>query len=557
LYDSYIRAIRWASDRIKERGIVCFVTNGSFIDNNAMDGLRKCLADEFTSVYCFNLRGNQRTSGETSRKEGGKIFGSGSRAPIAITLLIKNPEKAGQYQLFYHDIGDYLSREEKLDKIKKFGSFKNIPRTPIKLNDSHDWISQRNAEFEKFISLGDKSGKSSKTIFDNYSRGIATSRDAWTYNFSRQNLASNMTRMIDFYNSQVEDFQIYSQGKTFANAEARQKQVESFISTDPASISWSVSLKNDLSKFNTHKLDSESIFIGMYRPYCKQWSYFNKEFNDRRYQMPKIFPNQNLENLVISVTGLGVTKDFNAFITNCLPDVQLQANGQCFPLYTYEKNEATAQTSLFTIETGYTKKENISDDILKDFQTTYQDQTITKEAIFYYVYGVLHSPEYKKRFAADLKKMLPRIPYCADFWAFSKAGKELAQWHLNYETVEPYPLDEFKSEIYLEPQDYTVERMKFPNRDKKVDKTTIIYNSKITLSGIPLQAYEYIVNGKSAIEWIIDRYQIRKDEDSGITNNPNHWSDDPHYIIDLVKRIVRVSIETVKIVESLPELNER
>ena len=273
--------------------------------------------------------------------------------------------------------------------------------------------------------------------------------------------------------------------------------------------------------------------------------------------MPKIFPNENLENLVISVTGIGASKGFSALITNAIPNLHLHDTGQCFPLYTYEKPEPTDQTTLFLTETGYTKKENIPDTILSDFQTTYQDQAIAKEDIFYYIYGILHSPEYKQRFAADLKKMLPRIPYAADFHPFSTAGRNLAQWHLNYENIEPYPLEEFKSELYLEAKDYRVERMKFPNRNKAVDKTTIIYNSKITLSGIPLEAYEYIVNGKPALEWIMERYQLTRDKDSGITNNPNDWSDDPRYIIDLVKRIVRVSVESVKIVNSLPPLQER
>ena len=557
LYDSYIRAIRWASDRIKDRGIVCFVTNGSFIDNNAMDGLRKCLTDEFTSVYCFNLRGNQRTSGETSRQEGGKIFGSGSRAAIAITLLIKNPEKTGQHQLFYHDIGDYLSREEKLDKIKSFGSFTSINWDSLLPNDSQDWINQRDPDFDEFISLGDKKDKSSKTMFDVYSSGIKSNRDNWVYNFSRKSVVSNMTKMIEFYNSQVESFQIYLQDKTIINSEDRLKKLESFINTDPQNISWSGELKDDCAKLVIHTFKLDEVVQSVYRPFCKQAYYFDKDLNNRLYQMPKIFPNSNCENLVIAVTGRGATKDFSALISNLLTDLEMISKSQCFPLYTYEKPEPTDQTTLFLTETGYTKKENIPDTILSDFQTTYQDQTITKEDIFYYIYGILHSPEYKQRFAADLKKMLPRIPYAADFHSFSTAGRNLAQWHLNYENIEPYPLEEFKSELYLEDKDYLVSKMKFGVKNKAIDKTTIIYNSKITLSGIPLQAYEYIVNGKPALEWIMERYQLTRDKDSGITNNPNHWSDDPRYIIDLIKRIVRVSIESVKIVNSLPPLNER
>jgi predicted helicase len=548
LYDSYIRAIRWASDRIKDRGIVCFVTNGSFIDNNAMDGLRKCLTDEFTSVYCFNLRGNTRTSGETAKKEGGQIFGSGSRATIAITLLIKNPEKAEQHQLFYYDIGDYLTRKEKLDKIKNFGSFTNIKWDSLRSNDSQDWINQRDPVFDKFISLGDKKDKSSKTIFDIYSSGVKTNRDNWCYNFSRNSVITNMSQMIEFFNQQVETYQSFS---------GKKQSVDSFIDNNPQKISWTREIKQDLERGKKGQFCLDNVVISVYRPFCKQSFYFDRQFNNCVYQMPRIFPNENLANLVICVTGKGEEKEFSVLITDVVTEFKLIYNSQCFPLYTYEKPEPTDQTTLFLTETGYTKKENIPDTILSDFQTTYQDQTITKEDIFYYIYGILHSPEYKQRFAADLKKMLPRIPYAADFHSFSTAGHNLAQWHLNYENIDPYPLEEFKNELYLEAKDYLVSKMKFGVKNKAIDKTTIIYNSKITLSGIPLQAYEYIVNGKPALEWIMERYQLTRDKDSGITNNPNDWSDDPRYIIDLVKRIVRVSIESVKIVNSLPPLNER
>jgi predicted helicase len=273
--------------------------------------------------------------------------------------------------------------------------------------------------------------------------------------------------------------------------------------------------------------------------------------------MPNIFPNENLDNLVISVTGIGASKGFSALITNTIPNLHLHDTGQCFSLYSYEKQEDVG-TLFTTAEYGYTKKENIPELILTDFRKTYGDQNITKEDIFYYVYGILHSPEYKSRFEADLKKMLPRIPYAQDFWAFSKAGRELAYWHLNYETIEPYPLTEDNSGLlFLDNEDYRVEKMSFGRRAKVIDKTTIIYNSKITLFGIPLETYDYVVNGKSALEWIMERYQFTKDKDSQITNDPNDWSEDPRYILDLVKRIVRVSLESMKIVNALPALNER
>ena len=402
--------------------------------------------------------------------------------------------------------------------------------------------------------MGDKKDETAKTIFDVYSSGIKSNRDNWVYNFSHQAVTDNMTRMIDFYNSQVNQFESYLKKNNITNTKDRQKQLESFISNDPKNISWTRELKENCSKLLIHSFSPNEVTQGMYRPFCKQAYYFNKYLNNCLYQMPKIFPHENLENLVISVTGIGVTKDFNAFISNTLPDVQLQANGQCFPLHYYEKQENLGELFKDNPSNEFVKKENIPNSILKEFKEAYKED-MTKEDIFYYVYGILHSPEYKRRFESDLKKMLPRIPFAQDFWLFSKAGRDLAYWHLNYETIEPYPLEETPNRLILDPkEDYRVEKMIFGSRNK--DKTTIIYNSIVTLSGIPLEAYDYVVNGKPALEWIIERYQFTKDKDSGITNNPNDWSDDPRYILDLVKRIVRVSLETMKIVNSLPALNE-
>jgi predicted helicase len=523
-----------------------------------MDGFRKCLVDEFTSIYCFNLRGNQRTSGEQSRKEGGKIFGSGSRATIAIILLIKNSSKKSENKVFYHDIGDYLSQKEKLDIIKDFGDISTIKWQEITPNENYDWINQRNDDFESFISLGDKKDKTSKTIFDVYSLGISSNRDAWSYNFSNLSLIKNMTKMIDFYNEQIEKFKIFLKEKrqSLNDFEQTKKEVENFIDNDPKNISWTDNLKTNFGKLINHNFHHESLAKGAYRPYCKNWVYFNKYFNDMIYQLPKIFPNQNLDNLVICVTGIGAGKDFSALITDVIPNLHFHDTSQCFPLYTYEKQSELGELFATATTEQYTKKENIPDSILKEYQQKYQDKTITKSDIFYYIYGVLHSPEYKQRFASDLKKMLPRIPFTADFWTFSQAGRELAYYHLNYETIEPYELEEFKKDLYLDDKDYQVEKMVFGKNKNGIDKTIIIYNSKLTLSQIPLEAYEYIVNGKSALEWIMERYKVTKDKDSGIINDPNHWSENPRYIVDLVKRIVRVSLETVRIVKSLPALNE-
>jgi predicted helicase len=381
--------------------------------------------------------------------------------------------------------------------------------------------------------------------------------------------------MIEFFNEQVTSFERISVGKTKAELFSL---AESFIDNDSRKISWSHEIKEDLSRSRHGVFKKASIRLSLYRPYTQQAVYFDSQFNNRQYQLPRIFPSYGLDNIVICVTGIGATKEFSTLVTNILPDLEMISKNQCFPLYLYEKEEQTntnagedkklREIDLIAKEPegelidGYRRRDAITDAILSDFRKAYEKR-ITKEDIFYYVYGVLHSPEYRTRFAADLKKMLPRLPFTretADFWRFSKAGRDLAHWHLNYETVEPWPVQEHNTALSMDPaKDFLVQKMTFGRKAKEIDKTTIHYNDHITLTGIPLEAYDYVVNGKPAIEWIMERYQITVDKDSGIRNDPNDWSrehNQPRYILDLVKRIVRVSLETMKIVNALPPLNE-
>ncbi|BCX46409.1 helicase [Haloferula helveola] len=579
LYDSYIRAIRWASDRIGEQGVVGFVTNGSFIDSNNMDGLRACLVDEFTSLYVFNLRGNQRTSGELSRQEGGKIFGSGSRTPVAISILVRNPAKVTPGELFYHDIGDYLTREEKLAIVAKFASLNGLHREKkwrkIRPNAEADWINQRDPSFEAFTPLGDKSDPKAQVYFENYSQGVLTSRDSWCYNFSARAAAKNMRRMIEFYSEQAAAFEKKHGAET---PKKRKELVEKFIDADPKSISWSRALKADLSRGKKHSYTATSSRTGVYRPYTKQAVYFSRAFNEMVYQNFQLFPEPDSENLVIVVSGIGASKGFSILLSDCLPNYHAHDTGQCFPLYLYEKAEAKdGELDLLSgddgceIIDGYRRKSAITDGILAEFRKTY-GKDVSKQDVFYYVYGILHSQDYRERFAADLKKMLPRIPLTqerADYEAFTQAGRDLAHWHLNYETIDPHPaVHEETEQLGLDPWElYKVKKMTFARptakqkaEGEKWDKTRLIYNSKVTLTGIPLEAYDYVVNGKPALEWIMERYQVTVDKKSGIKNDPNDWCrehDDPRYIIDLLKRVTRVSLETNKIVAALPALNER
>lgn len=537
LYDSYVRAIRWASDRLKEDGVIAFVTNGSFIDGNAADGIRMSLIEEFTSIYCFNLRGNQRTSGELSRQEGGKIFGSGSRTPVAITFLVKNSKKQEKCKLLYYDIGEYLSREEKLKKISDFGSLSNIDWVSLIPNTEGDWINHRNASFQSFYPLGDKTDKAGNTIFRIYSQGILTARDFWIYNFSSKHLKITVKKMIDFYNLEV------ARLKEEVAKNNTQVDIDEFINLDSTKISWSGNLKKDLARNVKIDFDETSKILSMYRPFTKEYAYFNRRLNERVYLMPSLFPSSKVKNLIISCSGIGASKGFSALITDTVPNFHMHDTGQSFPLFYYDGNNNKLD-----------KQDAVSNLSLSAFQKKYNDSNISKKDMFYYVYGIFHSHEYKTKFESDLKKMLPRIPFAKDFWTFSNAGKCLAEWHLNYETIEPYSLEEVSSKTSKDLKAfYKVTKMKFPKKD---EKTSIIYNANVTLKGIPLETYEYIVNGKPAIEWIMERYQEKTDKDSGILNDPNEYSDDPRYIIDLVKRIVRVSLETMKIVNSLPPLNE-
>ncbi|HEX5853690.1 MAG TPA: DEAD/DEAH box helicase [Solirubrobacteraceae bacterium] len=552
LYDSYIRAFRWASDRIKGQGIVAFVSNGSFIDGASADGFRKILATEFSSVFVFNLRGNQRTSGDTSQREGGKVFGQGSRNSIAITLLIKNPGANTPCVIHYHDIGDYLSRDEKLSIIRKFQSIASIPWQYITPDAMGDWIEQRNNAFVEFAPLGDKKRTGGYPLFSVYSMGLQSKRDAWVYNFSHTAMLASVRRMVAFYNEQLS---IVAASVLKSKRELTPAYVNELIDQNAKKISWTRGLKADLRRSKAARFDEQRAVVSAYRPYCKQWLYFDRQFNDMVLLMPKLFPTASHDNIVIASVGVGASRPFSTLITSIMPSHDFVEKGQCFPRFFYEP--ATNSDTLFTehdVIDGYRRRDAITDETLASYQSHY-DNGVTKEDIFYYIYGLLHSPTYKQRYAADLKKMIPRIPMVADFRGFSDAGRRLAAWHLNYEEVDPWPLDEVASAGVQ--NSYRVEKMRFGKDAKAVDKTRITYNTHLTLAGIPEEAYRYEVNGKSAIEWIMDRYQVKTDRDSGIVNDPNDWAlehENPRYIVDLVKRIVSVSMATVDIVERLPDL---
>lgn len=575
LYDSYIRAIRWGSDRLKEAGgVMAYVTNANWLDSNSMDGLRKCLADEFSSLYVFHLRGNQRhTQGEASRREGGKVFAQGSRQPVAISVLVSNPASQERGAIRFYDIGDYLSREDKLAKIADFASIGGIAAVGGWMTiapDAHgDWLKQREDGFDNFLVLGDKGSQACK-LFANYSLGVGTNRDAWCINSSRELMLSNMKATIGVYNQEVSRFE--RDAPSFPNNETRDKFIDDFIVGDVKKISWSSSLKAALGRRRLAKFNEQRAVATVNRPYSKQWLYFDGLMNHRVGQIPRIFP-EGCNNQVIAVSGVGARSGFSALMMDKIPSLDCIEKGQCFPRWLYEPAVAETASGLFAAQEidapAVKRRDAITDEGLAHFQKAYPSESVTKDDLFYFVYGLLHSADYRSRYADNLSKQLPRLPLLKrveDFRAFVEAGRALGDLHVGYEAAESYPVTVKEGDLRLanipDPVAYyRVEQMKFAGKRPNLDKTTVIYNPRITMTGIPLEAYDYVVNGKPALEWVMERQAVRTDPASGIVNDANRYAietaGDPAYPFKLFCRVVTVSLETLKIVKGLPALDIR
>jgi predicted helicase len=569
LYDSYIRAIKWASLRIQDRGVIAFVTNGGFLDANTADGMRKSLAEEFASIHVLNLRGNQRTAGEQSRREGGKVFGGGSRATVAITVLVKNPNRTEPGTLHYVDIGDYMSREDKLAKVAEVRSMSGLQSLKLTPNAHGDWLNQRSDDFCAFLALGSRSGIA---IFRRFGAGLQTNRDAWVYNFSVSKLLQHLERFVSAYNAEVRRWQ--DEGMT-----GDDKVVQGWVDQDPTRLSWSRSLRGALRKGDQATVNPAHAQCGIYRPFARQHVYFDKLLNHERAQLPRMFPTPKQDNLGMYVLNPGAAKPFSVLMTDIIPDLALYGSnaGQYFPRWTWVPvDQGVLQIdSGGEVLAGYRRADNVTDEGLLRWQAAF-GSSWTKDDVFFYCYSLLHSPGYRETYAADLKKSLPRIPLvesAEDARAFADAGRELSDLHVGYESVKPYPLEGLHPEgapagdaayAFFAVGD---KKMRFgkPTAEQKAagekqDRSVIHYNDRITVSGIPDEAYRYMLGSRSAIEWIIDRYYVKTDKASGIVNDPNDWSrevGDPRYILDLLARVVTVSVETMRIVDSLPALEIR
>ena len=538
LSDPYVKAIRWASDRIGDEGVVAFVTNNSFLDAVAFDGMRRHLANDFDAIYILDLGGNARKGLKVSDAN---IFGI--RVGVNINLFVKtgramnrtttNEDASVPSRIFYYRTDDLWNKKQKFDFLNERGHIGNIDWQTIRPDVRYTWLTEGlHAEFDTFIPMGTKEAKvvtdaAVAVIFKTYSLGVSTNRDAWARNFNRNALAENMNRLIGTYNAEIDRWK---------RRENRDANVDDFVVYDNTKIKWSRDLKLDLKRSRIAEYAEGKVKNSLYRPFTKSNLFFDRVMNEEVYSFPSIFPTPETEqeNRVICVAGIGDRKGFGCLTTNRIPSIDLAfEKAQCFPFYTYD-------------EDGRNRRENITDWALEQFRAHYGDEAIGKWDIFHYVYGLLHHPTYRKRYQANLKRDLPHLPYAPDFRGFAKAGGRLGEIHIGYEDADEYPIK--KIETPGKPLDWRVEKMKLSK-----DKTQIVYNDFLTFDGIPPKAFDYRLGNRSALEWVIDQYRVKTDKRSGIVNDPNR-EDDPQYIVRLIGKVITVSLETVEIVEDLPDL---
>ena len=537
LYDPYVKAFRWAMDKLSDEGIVAFVTNNSFIDAQMFDGMRKHLSEEFNTLYILDLGGNVRKG----QPGDSNVFGI--QVGVSINILVKSKHKVGgvsnpdlAFQIHYNDKTANVSKERTFAFLEEKQHIGNVTWQELTPDKRHTWLTAGlHTDFDTFIPMGNKTAKASAgdvegTLFKTYSLGVSTNRDAWVYNFNRAALTENIQQMIQFYNAQTLEWR-ETKSRSGAN-------LDDFVDSDPQKISWSEGLKRKLNGGQLAEFTESKLRYSLYRPFTKTNLFFDRIMNERVYVFPSIFPTSNTEkgNRIVCV-NMTPERPFACLMSDCI-SVNVMTGGfgsptQCFPFYTYN-------------EDGTNRRENITDWALSQFQTHYGDDTITKWDIFHYIYGLLHHPDYRERYQENLKRDLPHIPFADDFRAFAEAGAQLANLHVSYESQPEYA----KLNSIETPDmqvDLSVERMKFSK-----DKTRLKYNDFLTLEDIPAEVFDYRLGNRSALEWVVDQYRVKVDKRSGLVNDPNR-AKDPEYILRLIGQVITVSLETLKIVRELPQ----
>ena len=566
LSDPYFKFFRWAADRLHGRdGIVTLVTNNRFVNGIATDGFRKSLTKEFDSIYHVDLKGDASTTGEQRRREGGNIFSDKIKVGVGVTVVVRN-RLAGRKSLRYFAVPDYWGAAQKAHDLGSSVSIYGVRWESLSIDGNGNWQALQNVEeFEGCIPIdGDKVKTSPESgcgaIFSDFSRGIETCRDAWTYDFDSKALAEKVKVLVDNYNAELDRWR----------RAKKPEDLDQFVINDKKKIKWCSRLKEALRQEVYAEFDPERIRWSLYRPYTRRFVYVDPILTHRRGVFPGALPGPSAEeeNRLIWVKA-GMNWAFFALTSKQIVDVLPQSGSHCFPFYVYD-------------EDGTNRRENITDWALEHFCEHYKDKQIIKWDIFYYVYGILHDPEYRTKYAENLKRELPRIPLAKDFWGFSRAGKELARLHIDYESLDPYPLRFVEASASFGvrelapafgppklasagkaaasrrtpkpaaaglPLSYRVEDKMRLAKDRRALKV----NDTLTLGGIPPETFGYRLGNRSALEWVIDQYQVTEDKHTGIRSDPNR-ADDPEYIVRLVGQVIRVSIESVKLVNSLPAL---
>jgi len=541
LYDPYLRAFRWATDRIGERGVVALVTNASFIDARSLDGVRKCFADDFAYIYIVNLRGNQRTAGEESRREGGKVFGSGSRVPVALSVLVKDPAHSGPAEIRYCEVDDYLTREQKLGQVREWGSIDGVDGwTTITPNKQGDWLAQRDDTFTSLVPL--RPGEAA-SVFPTTSNGLLTSRDWWVTGYSRISVAANVSRMLDVYERERQRYR--------EDPRLELESVESIVTADPRQISWSHALKQRLRRDERLGFDPDKVVPQLYRPFTKRFAYFAPELNERQYQLPKLMPGGTAENRFILVTQPS-SNAWACLATRILPDYASAGGAtMVYPRFVYDGVDAG---DLLAGGAGLHRRDAITDAALVEYRRHYRDESITSGDVFDYAYAILHHPGYRKRWADTLRLEYPRLPFAPDFHAVAQIGRALGDLHCDYEDAAPWGLEEAIADgAPHEPaRRYHIERLRHPQGSGGEDLSHVVVNSYVTLQGIPEDTHRYVLGPRTALGWVLDQYRVRTEKASGITLDPNDaFSDNPHGIVELIGKVVRVSVETCRLVDAL------
>jgi predicted helicase len=522
VYDPYIRFLRWATNRLNHNGIIAFITNSSFINAKAFDGFRKAVADEFSNIYIIDLGGDVRSNPKIS---GTKHNVFGIQAGVAISFLIKkNVKRDTPCLIYYTNRPDLETAEEKL-KFIAFNKIEKIPFTRITPDVNNNWINIDDTDFNTLLPLANKETKSDqdeRAVFKLFSFGVSTNRDEWVYDNNFNNLISKIQFFTKIYNNQIQI------GKS-----SQKNSVESLDN----SIKWSESLKSNLYNQNLVQFDDKKIIKLTYRPYYNLFYYSEHILSDRLTSIHNQLYGTDFhqKNLTICLT-IHEQVPFVVQATDYLFDAGLGSRGtQGLPLYRYDKQG--------------NRIDNITDWGLKQIQTHYQNETITKIDIFHYTYSVLHNPEYRRKYELNLKREFPRLPYYENFQKWVNWGKQLMELHINYETVTPYQLT--RVDIPLKDNQKTI-KVKL-----KADKNqgVIILDDITTLTGVPDIAWEYMLGNRSALEWILDQYKEKKPKDTTIAEKFNNYrfADYKEQVIELLMRVCTVSVETMKIIKEMSE----